>query len=373
MGDREEGNRTMSKYSDLSALRHKIDEIDDELLGLLNRRASLTNEVGIVKRAESKDVEFYRPEREAEILRRLVSDNSGPLTNDVVVRLMKEIISECLALEQKLKVSYLGPLGTYTHAATLKQFGGAVTLRASKSIEEIFREVESCGVDYGVVPIENSVGGTIYQSLDALKETSAFVCGEVVLAIHHQLLGTCELESAKRIYGHEQALQQCAGWLEKNLNEVEQIAVSSNAVAAEIVSQSDGKDCVAIASSEAGKIYMLPIVARNIEDSVSNTTRFIVLGRNYPARSGDDKSMIMFGLPNNKAGALHAALGVLAENNINMSKIESRPSKNGVWDYLFFADLVGHANDPSMADALAEIKENSSIFKLLGSYPRCDI
>ncbi len=368
-----EGSRTMSKHNDLSALRHEIDEIDDKLLDLLNRRASLTNEVGIVKRAESEDTDFYRPEREADILRRLVSENSGPLTNDVVVRLMKEIISECLALEKKLKVAYLGPLGTYTHAATLKQFGGAVALQPSKTIDEIFREVESRGVDYGVVPIENSVGGTVYRSLDALKETSAYVCGEVVLAIRHQLLGTCDVSSAKRVYGHEQALQQCAGWLEKNLNGVEQIAVSSNAAAAEIVSQSGGKDSVAIASNEAGKIYTLPIVAQNIEDSVSNTTRFIVLGRNYPARSGDDKSMVMFGLPNNKAGALHAVLGVLAENNINMSKIESRPSRNGVWDYLFFADLLGHANDPAMANALAEIKENSSIFKLLGSYPRGDM
>lgn len=360
----------MSNLDDLASLRRDIDEIDDELLRLLNQRGHLTNRVGLVKRAGSDDVDFYRPEREAEILRRLVLKNSGPLTDEVIVRVMKEIISECLALEQKLKVSYLGPAGTYTHAAATRQFGAAVTLKANKTIDEVFREVENRGVNYGVVPIENSVGGTVNLSLDALKETSACVCGEIELPIHHQLLGLCELSLVKRVYGHEQALQQCAGWLEKNLNGVEQVSVSSNAVAAEIVSQSENQGCAAIASQEAGDIYSLVTVSKNIEDSASNTTRFIVLGQNYPAPSGDDRSMVMFGLPNNKAGALHSVLGVLAENNISMSKIESRPSKNGVWDYLFFADLLGHAADPAMADSLEKIEELSSIFKLLGSYPR---
>ena len=358
----------MSTEQRMSELRVMIDAVDDELLQLLNRRAALTTEVGDVKRASGTVTEFYRPEREARILRRLVEANPGPLPDEDLVRVMREIISTCLSLEHALRVAYLGPEGTYTHAAVMKHFGGAIEPVANTSVGEVFREVESRACDYGVVPIENSVGGSINQTLDCLSESSLRICAEIVLAVHHQLLtNVSSLEKVQRVYAHEQALAQCRCWLDRHLPAAERIAFSSNAAAARRARQEAGS--AAIASIDAGRRYGLTALASNIEDFPHNTTRFAVLGRAIPRDSGDDVTSVMFGLPN-KAGALHAILSVLAERGISMTRIESRPARNGVWDYLFFVDLLGHNDDPVVAAALAEIENRASLFKLLGSYPR---
>ncbi|MCC6708091.1 MAG: prephenate dehydratase [Gammaproteobacteria bacterium] len=358
----------MSTEQRIGELRVMIDAVDDELLQLLNRRAALTMEVGEVKRGSGTATEFYRPEREARILRRLLESNPGPLPDEDLVRVMREIISTCLSLEHALRVAYLGPEGTYTHAAVMKHFGGAIEPVASTSVGEVFREVEARACDYGVVPIENSVGGSINQTLDCLAESGLRICAEVVLAVHHQLLSNAStFDEVQRVYAHEQALAQCRGWLDRHLPAAERIAFSSNAAAAQRARAEAGS--AAIASVDAGRRYGLTALASNIEDFPHNTTRFAVLGRAIPRDSGDDVTTVMFGLPN-KAGALHAILSVLAERGISMTRIESRPARNGVWDYLFFVDLLGHSDDPVVAAALAEIENRASLFKLLGSYPR---
>ena len=358
----------MSSDQRIDELRVMIDAVDDELLQLLNRRAALVMEVGEVKRGEGTTTEFYRPEREAGILRRLLDANRGPLPPDDLARMMREIISTCLSLEHALRIAYLGPEGTYTHAAVLKQFGRAVTPVAAASVGDVFRDVEARACDYGVVPIENSIGGSINQTLDCLSESQLQICAEVVLAIHHQLLSNCvNCGEIRRVYAHEQALAQCRAWLDQHLPAAERVAFGSNAAAAQHAAGEAG--AAAIASSDAGQRYMLRVLAANIEDYPHNTTRFAVLGRTVPRPSGDDVTSIMFALPN-QPGALHAILSVLAQRAISMSRIESRPARNGLWDYLFFVDLRGHAEEPTVAAALAEIAGRASSFKLLGSCPR---
>ena len=359
----------MSSNDELSELRSAIDSLDDRLLKLLNQRAGLTVQVGDVKRATSDGVAFYRPDREAKIIRRLLKSNLGPLPSEAIVTIMREVISTCLSLEQVLRVAYLGPKGTFTYAATHKHFGSSPVLEGTGSISEVFRYVESGLGGYGVVPIENSVGGAVNQTLDALKETSAVICGEVLLPVHHALLGCGEgLGGITRIYAHDQAFQQCQIWLGSHLKGVEKIPVSSNAAAAMAVKDLSDPETAAIASIEAGEIYALKVLASRIEDEASNMTRFAVLGRQVPGPTGDDRTSIMFGAPN-QSGALHGVLAILAERGISMSRIESRPSKNGIWDYLFFVDLLGHADDLVIKEALEIIKSSTGVYKLLGSYP----
>lgn len=358
----------MADDEQLDALRSAIDAVDDELLTLLNRRAGLTIEVGEFKRARGAGTAFYRPEREAQILRRLQQANPGPMPDELLLRLMRETISACLSLEKALSIAYLGPAGTYTHAATAKHFGGAVTPLSQPDIPAVFRAVESAAADYGVVPMENSVGGAVNQTLDCLSETSLVICGEIVLPVHHQLLSRHDdLGAVARVYAHAQALEQCRQWLRRELPAAETMSVTSNAQAAARAAGEDGS--AAIASVEAGEIYALNTLARNIEDNPHNTTRFVVLGPTPPGPSGADRTMVMFSMPN-RPGALHDMLGVLAARGISMSRIESRPLRSGVWDYLFFVDLLGHAEDADMAAALAEMRERAAVFKLLGSCPR---
>jgi len=358
----------MASEQRLAELRNAIDAVDDELLALLNRRAGLTIEVGEVKRAAGEAVEFYRPEREAQILRRLLAANPGPLPDSDLARLVREVISTCLSLEHALEVAYLGPEGTYTHAALLKHFGGAVTPRPQATIAEVFREVASGGCDYGVVPIENSLGGSVDQTLDALAASSLKICGEIVLGVHHQLLGHAgSLDAVARVFAHEQALEQCRTWLQRHLPGRELVALTSNAEAARRAADEHG--AAAIASVEAARIYGLPSLAANIEDDPDNTTRFVVLGRSMPGPSGDDRTLVTFSTAN-ESGALHRVLSVLAARDISMSRIESRPLHTGKWHYRFFVELLGHASDPSVAEALAEMETRSAVFHLLGSCPR---
>ena len=358
----------MSDQPTLDDLRVAIDAVDDELLALLNRRAQLTIEVGEVKRAADADSEFYRPDREARILRRLSENNPGPMPNEELVRLMREVISTCLSLEKELRVAYLGPAGTYTHDALAKHFGAAVAAEPASTIADVFREVEARACDYGVVPIENSLGGAVNLTLDSLAESTLQICAEVNLEIHHQLLTLApSLDDVESVYAHEQALQQCRSWLREHVPSARQVALSSNAAAAARAAEEPSS--AAIASAKAADLYSLKALARNIEDNPHNATRFIVLGRSRPGETGDDRTSIMFTMPN-KPGALHDILSVLADRGISMSRIESRPRRDGAWDYIFFVDLLGHPAQPVVAEALNEIESRAAAFKLLGCCPR---
>lgn len=361
----------MSSEKRIGELRDLIDAVDDELLELLNRRAALTVEVGEVKRAGAGpdgEVSFYRPDREAAILRRLLEHNPGPLPDADLVRVMREVISSCLALEQALRIAYLGPEGTYTHAAVLKHFGGAVEPVSVAGIAEVFREVEARASDYGVVPVENSIEGSVNQTLDCLGDSSLTMCGEIVLAIHHQLLSMVgDIAGVERVYAHEQALAQCRGWLDQHLPRAERLALGSNAAAAERAAQEPG--AAAIAGTQAGERYGLGVLASNIEDHPQNTTRFAVIGHARPQPTGTDVTSVMFSMPN-EPGALHGMLAVLADAGISMSRIESRPLRGGSWDYRFFVDLLGHRDDPAVAPALVAMARKAALFKVLGSCPR---
>ena len=353
---------------DLDDLRREIDAIDSELLRLINQRAAVAIEVGEVKRVSAQDATFYRPEREAAILRGIAERNPGPLSIADATRIMRETMSACLALEQQLRVAYLGPEGTYTHLAALKHFGGSIIGVGVPSIEDVMREVEAGSAGFGVVPVENSLEGGINQTLDALRESSLKVCGEVVLGIHHQLLSVAsDLREINYVYAHAQALGQCRRWLTAHLPSAEIIPVSSNAEAARRVQSQT--DSAAIASDVAAEIYELEILHKNIEDDPGNTTRFAVIGEQYPAPSGKDVTSIMFTMPN-RPGALSEILNVLAAEGISMTRIESRPLRQETWDYVFFVDIEGHVEVENISNAIALLEAKTSRLKILGSYPR---
>jgi len=353
---------------ELNDLRSRIDVVDVELLRLINERAQLAAEVGKVKRKSGDDAVFYRPEREAAILRRVLEQNPGPLSAPESTRLMREIMSACLALERPLNVAYLGPEGTYTHLAALKHFGGSITGTPVASIQEVMREVEAGSADFGIVPVENSLEGGINQTLDELRDSPLKICGEVVLSIHHQLLSTAtDIDQIKQIYAHAQALAQCRRWLAENLPGVPCTAVSSNGEAARRVR--DEAEAAAIAGAVAADIYALGTLRKNIEDHPGNTTRFVVIGDSSPPPRGKDVTSIMFTTPN-LPGALHDVLSVLAAAKISMTRIESRPLKQESWDYVFFVDVDGHADNDTVHNALVELEGKTSQLKILGSYPR---
>ena len=357
----------MSENSKLQGLREQIDAIDVELLELISKRARLAQDIARVKGTANDTNNYYRPEREAQILRNIISKNSGPLSEEEMARLFREIMSACLALEQVLNIAYLGPEGTFTQTAALKHFGHSVKTTALGSIDQVFREVESGACHFGVVPIENSIEGVVNHTLDMLTNSSLLICGEVELRIHHHLLTRAgSLQEIKKVYSHQQSLAQCRSWLDARLMDAERIAVSSNAEAVRLVG--DQSDVAAIAGETAAEFYGLPILCRNIEDHPDNTTRFLVLGRHNTQPSGRDKTSILFSAPN-RPGALHDMLACFAVNNVSMTRIESRPSRTGMWEYVFFVDVEGHAQDPNVVAALNKLESSASVVKLLGSYP----
>ncbi len=353
---------------DLNTLRARIDAIDAQLQSLLNERAACAQQVAQVKQADDPDAQFYRPEREAQVLRKVLERNPGPLPAEEVTRLFREIMSACLALEKPLRIGYLGPEGTFTQAAALKQFGHSVQTVPLAAIDEVFREVEAGGTDYGVVPVENSTEGVVNHTLDMFLRSSLKICGDVELRIHHHLLSReADLASIKRVYSHQQSLAQCREWLNAKLPMAERIAVSSNAEAARCASREAGS--AAIASETAAEIYELRSLVRNIEDNPCNTTRFLVIGKQQVPPSGRDKTSLLISA-RNEPGALHRLLEPIARNGLSMTRIESRPSRLGAWDYVFFVDIEGHAEDPQVAAALQELQANAAMFKSLGSYPQ---
>jgi len=350
----------------LKAIRDRIDVLDQRIQDLINARAKCAQEVAALKNGDS--VPYYRPEREAEVLRKVLARNPGPLSGEEMARLFREIMSACLALEQPLRIAYLGPEGTFTQAAALKHFGHSVQTAALPAIDHIFREVEAGACQYGVVPVENSTEGVITHTLDMFLNSPLKITGEVQLRVHHNLLSAApDITAVKRVYSHQQSLAQCRGWLDEHLAAVERTALSSNAEAARLVSQD--KQAAAIASKEAADIYRLRVLASNIEDEPDNTTRFLVIGREEVAPSGRDKTSLLLSAAN-RPGALHALLQPFAEHGISLTRIESRPSRRAVWEYVFFMDVEGHVADHKVAKALEQLREEAPMLKVLGSYPR---
>jgi chorismate mutase/prephenate dehydratase len=358
----------MNDDEKLNSIRERIDQLDLEIQALLNARAQAAQEVARIKLASDPHAEFYRPEREAEILRKVKERNTGPLDEEEIARLFREIMSACLALEQPLGVAFLGPEGTFTQAAALKHFGHSVRTVSMNSIPDVFCEVESGACQYGVVPVENSTEGVVSHTLDTFLNSPLHICGEVTLRIHHHLLSReQQLQDIRLVYSHQQSLAQCRGWLDRHLPQAQRIPLGSNAEAAALAAEQPG--LAAIAGEAAAEIYRLPRLASNIEDEPGNTTRFLVVGKKDALPSGDDKTSLMFSTLN-KAGGLHALLAPIAEHGISMTRIESRPSRRGRWDYVFFVDIDGHRKDPGVADTLKVLEQKATLFKVLGSYPK---
>jgi chorismate mutase/prephenate dehydratase len=357
----------------LESIRGRIDAVDAQLHALINERAQLAQQVGISKHAAGHTVDFYRPEREAQVLRLALERNRaarGPLRDEEILRLFREIMSACLAQQEPLKVAYLGPEGTFTQQAVHKQFGHSVRGLPLISIEEVFHEVEAGTADFGVVPIENSSEGTVNSTLDMFLTSPLAICGEVELRIHHNLLGQMSaLDGVQRVCAHLQALAQCRGWLTEYLPGVERVAVSSNAEGARRARDEDGT--AAIAPMAAAEVYGLNVLVPEIEDRPDNTTRFLVIGRKTFPSSGQDKTTLLVSAAHTDApGALFRLLEPFAQHGISMTRIESRPSRRRKWDYVFFIDLEGHATDEPLASALGQLQGLTSLCRVVGSYPR---
>lgn len=347
---------------ELNRHRQRIDALDDEILKLVSERAQHAQAIGHLKNGA-----VYRPEREAQILRRIAERNPGPLQDEVVVRLFREIMSACLALEKPLSVAYLGPAGTFTQSAAIKHFGHGAQTVAAASIDELFREVEAGAADYGVVPVENSTEGAVSRTLDLMLQTPLKICGEVQLRIHQHLLRKrAGLEGLKMVYSHAQSLAQCHEWLNRNLPGVERAAVASNAEAARLAAADEF--AAAIAGEAAAERYGLSALAENIEDEPNNTTRFLVIGQHDAGPSGKDKTSLVMSA-RNRPGAVVDLLSPLAGHQVSMTKLESRPSRMGLWEYVFFVDVEGHREEARVAEALREVEERAAFLKVLGSYP----
>jgi len=354
--------------SDLGDIREQIDQIDERIQALIAERAGLAQAVRSAKGEVASPAEYYRPDREAQVLRRVIERNAGPLADSVMLRVFREIMSACLAQQEPLRVAYLGPEGTFTQQAVFRQFGHSVSASAETGIDEVFRRVQGGEVDFGVVPVENSSQGVVTHTLDMFMNTDVRIAAEVELRIHQNLLTHARsLESIERVYAHQQSLSQCRMWLAGHLEHAELIAVSSNAEAARRVR--NAPDAAALAGRDAAEIYGLPVLFANVEDHADNTTRFLVLGRELLPPSGEDKTTLMVaGLDG--PGALFGLIEPLSKHGVNMTRIESRPSRERRWDYVFFIDMEGHVDDPGLKGALAEIEGRAAQVRVLGCYPR---
>lgn len=354
--------------SNLSDLRTRIDEIDVQIQELITQRACLAEEIAHVKCLAEEGPVLYRPEREAAILHNIVVRNQGPLTNETLLLIFREIISACLSLQKSLDIAFLGPEGTYSQAAVLKHFGHSIHGIPLPTIFSVFREVEAGTAHYGVVPVENSTEGGVNQTLDCFITTSLKICGEIELPIHHYLLATTtDLAQVKRVYSHQQSLSQCRLWLDTYLPTAARVAVSSNAEAARLSKIETGS--AAIAGSMAAEVYDLLTVAARIEEMVNNTTRFAVLGQQQVPPTQCDKTSLLLSSAN-RPGTLYRLLESFANNSVNMTRIESRPSRQGIWEYVYFIDIEGHIQDPTVAKAMEALQTHASFVKFLGSYPR---
>lgn len=353
----------------LDALRERIDQLDSDILHLISERAQCAQEVASVKLAEDPTTLFYRPEREAQVLRRIMAMNKGPLSDEEMARLFREVMSACLALEQPVKVAYLGPEGTFTQQAALKHFGASAVSLPMAAIDEVFREVEAGAVNYGVVPVENSTEGVVNHTLDTFLESSIHISGEVVLRIHHHLLvgENTRRDKVSRVYSHPQSFAQCRKWLDAHYPHAERVAVASNAEAAKLVKTE--WHSAAIAGDMAARLYGLEVIADKIEDRPDNSTRFLIIGSQDAPLSGDDKTSLVVAM-RNQPGALHDLLEPFHRHQIDMTRLETRPSRSGVWNYVFFIDFIGHHDQPHVAAMLDEVRLRAADLKVLGSYPQ---
>lgn len=355
---------------ELAKIRARIDAIDSEIAALISERARWAQKVALTKQSQGSAADYYRPEREAQVLRGVVARNKGPLTNEEMARLFREIMSACLAQEEPLKIGYLGPEGTFSQTAVYKQFGHSVRALPLGTIDEVFHEVEAGSADFGVVPIENSTEGTVNHTLDMFISSPLKICGEVELRVRQHLLGNMSaLDQVVRVCAHPQSLAQCRAWLKEYLPGVALVEASSNAEGARRARDEAGT--AAIAGDAAAEVYGLEKLVADIEDRPDNTTRFLVIGRKLFPPSGDDKTTLLLSSSKTEdAGALHRLLLPLAEHEVNMTRIESRPSRQRKWHYVFFLDIDGHAEDPPVASALENLRRQAGLFRLLGSYPK---
>lgn len=356
----------MDDLKKITELRAKIDVIDDKILDLLNKRARLVIEVGKEKVEGKRD--FYAPEREKEIYKRLTGKNPGPFPNQALKNVFREIMSASLSLERPLKASYFGPKATFTHQACMEYFGLSAEFVPEKDIADVFEDVERGKTDFGVVPIENTIEGVVSHTIDMFVTSDIKICGEIIMEVSLSLLNkTGRIEDVKKICSYPHAIAECREWLREHVPDIPVFDVSSTAMAAQTASEDPS--AAAIASEFAAAIYDLQVVERKIEDHTNNFTRFLVIGKKSPERSGDDKTSIMFAVKD-VPGALYRILKPFAEKGINLTKIESRPQKGKAWEYIFFADMDGHVSDSKVSDALKELEAQCSFMKILGSYPK---
>jgi len=356
-------SKAATRKPTLAGLRTKIDKVDREIVKLMNQRANLALDIGHIKTAAGETV--YRPEREEEVLARVIERNKGPLPDGCLRNVYRELISGSRSLEKRLRVAYLGPAYSYTHLAAIERFGQSVELVPVGSIGAVFEEVNQGHVDHGVVPIENSTDGRIVDTLDMFTKLPVRICGEVQLAIHHNLLGTCQRDEVREVYSKPQALSQCRNWLSRHLPTARVIEMTSTSTAAELARDKPG--VAAIASRQAGVFYGLDVLAANIEDNQANLTRFSVIGETTGAKTGNDKTALMFGIDHH-AGALADMMGIFKRNRLNLTWIESFPIPGEVGEYLFFVELVGHVSSVRVKRAIASLEKKATRLEVLGSY-----
>ncbi len=358
-----EGEKAIKKW------RAEIDRVDDRILELLNERARCNAQIGQLKTSDQAAV--FVPDRELEIFERLEAANPGPFPTLALRNVFREIISASVSLQRGVKVAYLGPPATYTHQAAIQQFGQMADAQAVSTIAEIFNSVESEATEFGVVPIENSNEGVVSHTLDLFVESPLMICAEIHVSVKHDLLSKSgDRRRIRAVHSHPQALAQCRGWLELNLPNMPQQSTHSTALAAELAATDDG--VAAIASPVAAQLYGLRAVYSGIEDSPNNTTRFLVIGRRPPKRSSRDITSLLFSIKRDQVGALYRALEPFALHQVNLTRIESRPTKARAWEYVFFSDFEGHIEDSNVAEAIEELRSRCDFVKVLGSYPRAE-
>lgn len=348
----------------LENIRKKIDQLDEKVIELLNERTKLVLEIGKIKKEKKADV--YAPDRESEVYRKIETQSKGPLSSDALKAIYREVMSAALALEKPMTVAYFGPEASFTHLASLSKFGASVQYVPCPGISDVFAEVDRNRVDYGVIPIENSIEGAVNHSLDMFIDSDLKICSEILFEISHNLMANCELKQIKRVYSINQVFGQCRIWLERNLPRVELIETTSTTQGAQRAMKEEY--AAAIGSKLAATLYNLKILAEGIEDYSHNVTRFLVVGRTVPPPTGNDRTSIVVSIKD-KVGALYDFLKPIRDNKINMTKIESRPSKKKAWDYYFFIDMEGHTQNPLLAKTIKKIEENVKFLKVLGSYP----
>lgn len=345
--------------------RHAIDHLDAQIVKLLNERTKHVLQIGEIKLKAGEEI--YAPHRELAVLDRIARLNAGPITNESLRAIYREIMSSALSLEKTMTIAYLGPEATFTHQAAIKRFGSSLRYAPLKTIADVFNEVSKNRADYGVVPVENSTEGVVTHTLDMFVDSDLKIVSQIVLTIQHCLLG--KGKNIKKLFAHPQSLGQCRGWVQLHLPDVEIIETSSNARSAELAAKE--KNSAAIAGVLAAERYKLPILEENIQDNSINATRFLVLGRQCSPPTGQDRTSVMFSIPH-KVGALHTALAPMRRYKLNMTRIESRPSKRKAWEYFFFVDIDGHFQDENVAKALERLGKHCTFIKVLGSYPKAE-